>query len=323
LGRGTAFGQTGKIHPWFAGFDHACYLVRVPNSDALRPVPRRLRKRVAEGLGLSLADVDQCWSADRLRVVTPEADEPRRLSLETLVFDEDQVLLDGIAIGPAVALVHALLNKPKFVTSTASDPRGKSDLSPYLRAMPPGCFAVGRLDRETTGLLLFTNDGDLATAVLRPDHSTTKTYWLWIDEPLADDDGRLAQLQTGIIHNGQLLAAKGAQIRARSEYATELELTLTQGKKRQIRHMCRALDLDLVHLHRCRVGPIDDAGLAVGDWRRLEPAEVEALWEAAGGRSALRERKLGALTRHAVEARALGTPLARLEYWLEQEPTPR
>ena len=291
----------------------------MPNSDAPRPVPRRLRKRVAEGLRLSLAEVDACWHADRVRVITPEADEPRPLSLETLIFDEDRVLVDGLVVGPAAAPVHALLNKPKFVTSTASDPRGKSDLSPYLRAMPPGCFPVGRLDRETTGLLLFTNDGDLATAVLRPDHSTSKSYWLWIDEPLADDDPRLARMVSGIIHDGQLLSATNARIRARSEYASELELTLTQGKKRQIRHMCRLLDLQLVHLHRYRIGSLSDAGLAIGAFRMLGSAEVEALWDAAGGRVALRERKVAALIRHAAEARELGTPLARLDRWLEQE----
>jgi 23S rRNA pseudouridine2605 synthase len=292
----------------------------VPCSDAPRPVPRRLRKRVAEGLSLSLVEVDACWNADRVRVITPEDNEPRRLALEALVFDQDQVTVDGIAIGPAAAPFYALLNKPKFVTSTASDPRGKSDLSPYLKAMPPGCFAVGRLDRETTGLLLFTNDGDLATAVLRPDHSTTKSYWLWIDEPLADHDPRLLQLLTGVIHDGQLLTAKAVFIRCRSEYATELELTLTHGKKRQIRHMCRALNLRLVHLHRFRIGPLTDADLALGHWRLLAEPEVESLWAAAGGRSALRQRKVEALTQHAAEARELGNPLTRLEHWLAHEP---
>ena len=291
----------------------------MPTDALARPLPRRLRKRLAEGLGLSLADVDECWNADRVRVVTPEDGEPRRQSLVTLIFEQDRVLLDGTPIGPAVAPVHALLNKPKNVTSTASDPRGKSDLSPYLRAMPPGCFAVGRLDRETTGLLLFTNDGDLGSAILRPDHSTTKDYWLWIDEPLADDDPRLARFQSGVIHDGQLLTAKSAHIRARSEYATELELTLTQGKKRQIRHMCRALNLRLVHLHRYRIGSLSDAGLALGSWRFLEALEVEALWGSAGGRSAHRERQVTALSRLAAEGRAQGAPQARLERWLEQE----
>jgi 23S rRNA pseudouridine2605 synthase len=268
-----------------------------------------------------LAEVDAHWSAGRVRVLTDGDDAPRLLPLETLVFDSDQVLVDGIVIGSAAPARHVLLNKPKFVTSTARDPRGKSDLSPYLRAMPRGCFPVGRLDRETTGLLLFTNDGDLASAILRPDHSTHKNYWLWIDEPLADDDARLAQLQSGVTHCGELLSAAAFRIRSRTEYATELELTLTQGKKRQIRLMCRALNLQLVHLHRYRIGSLSDAGLALGEFRELAAAEVEALWEAAGGRAAHRKRQLVALGRQAVAARLQGTPLERLEDWLRQEPT--
>ena len=290
------------------------------SSPALRPVPRRLRKRVAEGLGLSLADVDARWSADRLRVISPGDGEPRRLALETLVFEDDQVLLDGELIGEAQPFSYALLNKPKFVTSTASDPRGKSDLAPYLREMPPGSFAVGRLDRETTGLLLFTNDGDLATVVLRPDHATTKSYWLWLDDALNEDDPRLARLRTGVVHNGERLTARSVRIRAQCEYATELELTLTQGKKRQIRHMCRALELHLVHLHRYRIGPLSDAGLTLGSWRALDATEVDALWQAAGGRAALRQRKIVALTEQAAQARCSGAPHERLERWLSLEP---
>ena len=284
-----------------------------------RSLPRRLRKRVAECLSLSLQSVDECWSADRLRVVTPESREPRTLSLETLVFEDDQVLLDGVAIRCAPTPVYALLNKPKHITSTARDPEGKSDLSRYLQAMPPGCFPVGRLDRESTGLLLFTSDGDLANAVLRPDHETTKTYWLWLDEVVSDDDPRLTAFVTGMLHNGERLSAKSARITARSEYATELEVILTQGRKRQVRHMCRALDFHLVHLHRNRIGPLTDHDLACGSWRLLGDLEIEALWQAVGGRADLRRRKVAALARQASEARAVGTPDVRLEHWLEQE----
>jgi pseudouridine synthase len=272
---------------------------------------------VAESLQLSLHTVDECWHAQRLCVLTPESRTPRVLPLETLVFDDDQVLLDGRVIDQSPTLAYALLNKPKHVTSSARDPSGKSDLSPFLRAMPPGCFAVGRLDRDTTGLLLFTNDGDLASAVLRPDHQTTKTYWLWLDEAVPDDDPRLSQLTEGILHNSQRLAAQSARILARTEYSTELELTLTQGRKRQVRLMCRALDLHLVHLHRNRIGPLTDAHLALGSWRSLEEAEVEALWQALGGRKKVRQRQMLALTRKANEARSAGTPLLRLEHWLE------
>ena len=289
------------------------------SADAERPLPRRLRKRVAESLRLSLQDVDERWRAGRLRVMTPQSPEPQLLPIDTLVFDDDQMLLDGIAIARGPKPVYALLNKPKYVTSTASDPDGKSDLSPYLRAMPPGCFAVGRLDRETTGLLLFTSDGDLANAVLRPDHETTKTYWLWLDDTISDEDPRLAKLTAGVLHNGRLLSAQRARILARSEHATELELTLTQGRKRQIRHMCRALDLHLVQLHRRQIGPLSDADLGLGTWRLLSRAEVEALWQAVGGRDKLRQRKVLALTRQASAARDAGAPHARLEAWLERE----
>jgi pseudouridine synthase len=167
---------------------------------------------------------------------------------------------------------------------------------------------------------LFTNDGDLAGAVLRPDHETTKRYWLWLDDSLDDDDPRLAQLVSGVAHHGTLLAAKSARIAARSEHVTELELELTTGKKRQIRLMCRMLGLHLVHLHRARIGPLSDAGLALGAWRLLEPAEVEALWQATGGRANVRQRKIAALVRLALAARNAGAPHLRLERWLALEP---
>jgi 23S rRNA pseudouridine2605 synthase len=291
----------------------------VASIDAERPLPRRLRKRVAESLGLSLQLVDEHWHAERLRVITRETAEPQLLPLEALVFDDDRLLLDGALIEGLPTRSYAILNKPKHVTSTVHDPDGKTDLSAYLREMPSGCFPVGRLDRETSGLLLFTNDGDLANAVLRPDHETTKTYWLWLDDVLEPDDPRLAQLLEGIEHNGQLLSAKHARIVARTEYATELELTLTQGKKRQIRHMCRALDLHLEHLHRSHIGQLSDAGLAVGSWRLLSADEIEALWSAVGGKARLRQRKIAALFRLARDARDAGAPLLRLEAWLQGE----
>jgi 23S rRNA pseudouridine2605 synthase len=294
----------------------------VASIDRERPLPRRLRKRVAESLELSLQLVDEHWHAGRLLVITEGSNEPQRLPLDTLIFHDDRLLLDGAPIECERARSYALLNKPKHVTSTACDPDGKTDLSPYLREMPGGCFPVGRLDRETSGLLLFTSDGDLANAVLRPDHETSKTYWLWLDDVLEADDPRLSQFLEGVEHHGQLLRARHARIAFRNEYATELELELTSGKKRQIRHMCRILDLHLEHLHRCRIGPLSDAGLALGSWRLLTPDEVEALWAAVGGRADLRQRKVAALFRLARGARAAGAPLLRLETWLADEKPP-
>ena len=288
-------------------------------SSSNRALPQRLRKHVAERLAISLQRVDALFRAGRLSVVTPESADPQRSTLDALVFENDRVLFDGTALPERALPAVVLLNKPKHVTSTACDPAGKRDLAPYLREMPAGCFPVGRLDRETTGLLLFTNDGELASAVLRPDHLTTKTYWLWLDDELSPSDPRLAQLTSGVLHQGERLAAKCARLISSSESASELELTLTQGRNRQIRHMCRALDLHLVHLHRRRIGPLDDTALALGDWRPLTDGELAALWQAVGGRAAVRERKLAALRQQARAARTAGTPRLRLEHWLEGE----
>jgi pseudouridine synthase len=285
-------------------------------------VPCRLRKRVAECLSLSLHAVEEHWRADRIRVITPESDAAQPLALEALVYEDDRLLFDGALIESVAARSYLLLNKPKGVTSTTRDPSGQTDLAPYLRQMPGGCFPVGRLDRETSGLLLCTNDGDLAHAVLRPDHEATKTYWLWLDDVVDDGDPRLGQLVQGVPHHGQLLTAKAVRVLARSEYATELELTLTEGKKRQIRHMCRALQLRLVHLHRSRIGPLSDAGLAPGSFRALTSEEVEALWSATGGKARLRRRRVAALVRMAHAAREAGTRLFRLEAWLAGESEP-
>ncbi len=287
--------------------------------DDDHPLPRRQRKRVAQSLRVSLQVVDEHWAASRLRVYRPGWPAPRVIPLQALVFDDDVVLLDGAPIGPAAATVCAVLNKAKGVTCTARDPNGRADLSPYLRVMPPGCFSVGRLDRDTTGLLLFTNDGDLANAVLRPDHRIDKLYWLWIDEALSADDPRLTQLVDGVSHNGEVLAARSVSVLATSFAGTELALTLTQGRNRQVRRMCAELALPLVHLHRRRVGPLTDADLAPGALRMLDPAEVEVLWQALGGRGELRQRRVDSLARQAKEARDAGTPDLRLERWLASE----
>lgn len=284
--------------------------------DDDHPLPRRQRKRVAQGLAVSLQVVDGYWAEGRLRVGRPGWPAPRVLPLEALVFDDDDVWFDGAPIGATPATVCAVLNKTKGVTCTARDPKGRSDLARVLRALPPGCFAVGRLDRDTTGILLFTNDGDLANAVLRPDHRIDKLYWLDIDEALSAEDPRLAQLVRGVSQGGELLAARSVRILATSNAGTQLALTLTQGRNRQVRRMCEAVGLRLSHLHRHRVGPLTDVGLAPGCLRVLDPAEVEGLWQALGGRAELRRTRVAGLARHAKEARDAGTPDLRLERWL-------
>lgn len=274
-------------------------------------IPRRLDKYLRDSTPLSAQVVRQALTAGR---VTLRGE--RRTSPHELVFEDDDVRLDGDRLTPRQTQHCAMLHKPLSVTSTARDPRGKADLSRWLDEMPPGMFPIGRLDRQTSGLLLFTTDGDLAHAVLCPEHHTDKQYWLWLDECVSDDDPRLAALLDGVLVLGRPARARAAVVLHRTEHLTELLITLDEGKNRQIRRMCRALDFHLRALHRRSVGPLELGDLASGSFRFLGDAEVEKLWRATGGRQRVVERRVRALAHLASEARRAGAPQLRLEAWL-------
>ena len=210
--------------------------------------PRRLDKYLSEATDLSLAAVRAACRATRVALVRPGAPGPCPQP-DDLVFAEDLVFLDGHLVRLGRLDRYAALHKPARVTSTAHDPDGHADLGSFLRQMPAGMFPVGRLDRDTTGLLLFTTDSDLQNAVLRPDQRTPKTYRLW----LAGDreiDPRIARLTEGTLSAGRALRAQSARVVARSNGSTQVEVILTQGKNRQLRRMCHALKLRLHRLQR-------------------------------------------------------------------------
>ncbi len=277
----------------------------------MRFIPRRLDKYVRDCTPLSVQSVRGVLSAGRVTLSGKPAS-----SEHELVFEEDEVRLDGERLALRREQSHAVLHKPLGVTSTAKDPLGKADLSHWLGEMPAGMFPIGRLDRQTSGLLLFTTDGDLADAVLRPDHHTDKIYWLWLDEHVGDDDPRLAALIDGVTVLGRPARAKAAVVLHRTEHVTELLITLDEGRNRQIRRMCRALDFHLAGLHRRSVGPIELGDLASGSWRPLGEVEVAALWHATGGWQRVALRRVRALRGFADEQRRAGSPHARLEAWI-------
>ncbi len=282
-------------------------------------VPRRLSKYLCEATSLGLEDAKAACMAGRVEVVA-DGRLARTTSTSVFVFDEDTVLLDGAPIRPRSAQYHVMLHKPAGVVSTASAPDGQRDLAEWLAQWPPGTAPVGRLDRDTTGLLLCTTDGDLSDAITRPDQHLPKRYWLWLDEVVGAEDPRLLALVQGVPCRSETLRADTAQIVAQNTEFTELELTLTQGRKRQIRRMCRGVRLRLVHLHRLGIGPLELGDLEPGQYRCLERAEVDALWSAVGGHARQRELRVEALRLYAVRARSMGAPNSRIEAWLRTRP---
>ncbi|HEY5958619.1 MAG TPA: pseudouridine synthase [Polyangiaceae bacterium] len=282
-------------------------------------VPRRLDKFLRDATAWSVVDIRRACAAGRVVHRAPSDARGGLVLPDRLVFEEDNVFVDGAIVRPKEQHHYVVLNKPPFVTSTASDPDGRTDLRPWLREMPLGTFPVGRLDRETSGALLFTDDGDFANAMLQPDHHTEKLYWLWLDESLTENDPRLLACVAGVPVLSQpvpLRATAALVLNSTADY-TELHIVLDEGKNRQIRKMCNALHLKLLGLHRKAIGQLQIVDLAVGQWRFLSGSEVEQLWLSSGGKERVERAKLDALHRMLQTSREASPQLERLATWLE------
>lgn len=168
------------------------------------------------------------------------------------------------------------MNKPAGYVTTRFDPHGKQNVFELLpESLRFEVFPVGRLDKDTRGLLLFTNDGGLALRLTHPKYAVEKTYELTLEGRWERD--RLTALETGIsLDWGVTAPAKISGYRLQ-ENATLFQLTLHEGKKRQIRKMCRALKLPLKELRRCRQGNLDLGDLPEGRWRDLSEEEIRQM----------------------------------------------
>ena len=198
----------------------------------------------------------------------------------------DEVAVDGKPVLlPDEAPVVLMLNKPAGYLTSMADPHAKhlvSELLPLDRY--PGLFPVGRLDLDTTGLLLFTNDGELGNALLHPARQVDKVYEALVEGRPGHE--QIAQLEGGVkLDDGWTAPARARVLHGprapRDRRLALLELTIHEGRKRQVKRMCQAVGCPVVELHRAAFGPLRLDGLPEGSWRALDPQEVEALRQAA------------------------------------------
>ncbi len=184
--------------------------------------------------------------------------------------DFDEVTVDGVVIGIRPDLVYVLLNKPAGYISSVSDPQGRRtvlDLVPVEKRI----FPVGRLDLESEGLLVLTNDGDLTNLITHPSHGVEKEYLVHVDWAISDK--AIARLRNGVaLEDGLTAPAKVGRVAPDA-----IRITIHEGRNRQIRRMCESLGYRVVRLVRTRIGPIRDTSLRPGEWRRLTAGEVVAL----------------------------------------------
>jgi 23S rRNA pseudouridine2605 synthase len=193
------------------------------------------------------------------------------------VGDGDAVVVDGTPVSVARERAVYALNKPVGVVSTASDPQGR----PTVVSLVPSSvrlYPVGRLDIDTTGLILLTNDGELAHRLTHPSFEVPRTYRAVVASPPVRDSA-LRALRRGVqLEDGRTAPARARRLGRRGEI---LELVLHEGRKRQVKRMCEAVGHPVRSLQRVAFGPLELAGLAPGAHRRLSDTEIEALSRAA------------------------------------------
>lgn len=192
--------------------------------------------------------------------------------------ERDEVRVDGRRVAVDPALAYLAFHKPAGVTTTMRDPHAELDLRRFLPAAPR-VFPVGRLDRETEGLLLLTNDGELAHRLAHPRHEVEKEYLAEVDG--TPTDRRIGRLKRGVELEDGVARALEARSVGRAGGRAAVRVVMTEGRKREVRRMLDAVGLPVRRLVRTRVGPVRLGRMKPGEIRELAPEEVRGLYRAA------------------------------------------
>ena len=195
---------------------------------------------------------------------------------------EDVLSVDGRTIRPPKKKEYKyyMLHKPRGYITTSSDDRGRKTVMELIKDIPERVYPVGRLDKDSEGLLLFTNDGALANALTHPSHQVDKMYRVTV-HPAATKEQVVALANGVVLDDGTKTLPAIIRVVAEDEDRTVMEMSIKEGKNRQIRRMCRAVGLDVARLSRKSVGAVKLGMLAPGKYRELKPSEILALEAAA------------------------------------------
>lgn len=232
------------------------------------PTGDRLQKVLASTGWGSRRSCEELIAAGRVTVNGEVAQLGRRVEAE-----HDLIEVDGAPVGVKPGLVYYLLNKPTSVVTTAKDTHGRKTVVDLVPS-EPRVFPVGRLDVDTEGLLMLTNDGELTHRITHPSHGVEKEYLVHVRGRVTP--GELRRLRDGIeLDDGITAPAQASQ-----PTPGVVRLTIHEGRNRQVRRMCDAIGHPVLRLVRTRIGPITDRSLRPGDWRELSTGERRALTEA-------------------------------------------
>ncbi len=193
----------------------------------------------------------------------------------------DVIAVDGVRVQLARRKqnVYLMLHKPRGYVTTTSDELGRKCVIDLLKNAPAKVYPVGRLDRNSEGLLLLTNDGSFANLIMHPSNHISKTYRVTIRPDITDEQA--AQMAAGVMLDGKMTLPATVLVLEKQEGRAVLQITIQEGRNRQVRRMCEAVGLEVARLKRVSVGPLKLGMLPPGEWRQLKPSELIALRNAA------------------------------------------
>lgn len=232
----------------------------------------RLQKIISESGYCSRRKAEELIAAGRVRVNGRPCKLGDKADIST-----DTISIDGVNLETPVKreLVYYMLNKPRGYVTTTSDEMERRCVMDLLEDIPERVFPIGRLDRNSEGLLLLTNDGDFANKIMHPSGHIAKTYRVTVRPDITEE--QLTELTSGVVIDGVKTLPASAQILTKEEGRAVMLLTIREGRNRQIRKMCEAVGLEVARLKRISIGPLKLGMLKPGEYRELTAQELTAI----------------------------------------------
>ncbi len=236
----------------------------------------RIQKMIADSGFCSRRKAEELISKGRVKL------NGRPVKLGDKCGFKDIITIDGerIYMPKKKNFIYIMMNKPRGYVTTVSDELDRRCVMDLLEDVEERVYPVGRLDRNSEGLLLFTNDGEFANNIMHPSRHITKTYRVTVRPDINDE--QLVQLSEGVEIDGKKTLPATVVVKEKQQGRVVLLITIKEGRNRQIRKMCEAVGLEVARLRRVSVGPLRLGMLKPGTWRELTPDELRAIRTAIG-----------------------------------------
>ncbi len=236
----------------------------------------RIQKMIADSGVCSRRKAEQMISQGRVKI------NGHPVKLGDKCGYKDLITIDGerVAIPKKKNFIYIMMNKPRGYVTTVSDELDRRCVMDLLDDIEERVYPVGRLDRNSEGLLLFTNDGEFANSIMHPSRHISKTYRVTVRPDINDD--QLVALSEGVVIDGKKTLPASVVVKDKEVGRVVILITIKEGRNRQIRKMCEAVGLEVARLRRISIGPLKLGMLKPGSWRELTADELRALRNAIG-----------------------------------------